>query len=159
MNHAAVTPLVEKHIQVEALADLINEEEHVQAAKFSDRKLNLNSKKVVAALQRLKSKVLMHIEGHSKTVMRNTSYTIAERDSRMESLLSISKEVNGSFTAWLQSSNSLQNILERNYASYAVVEALANHASEKRKKRIEHLQIEAVREEAELKKVDRILFL
>ena len=78
---------------------------------------------------------------------------LKERSMMLKAINMTIKEVNDTFTAWLTTSNKVQQVLERNYTSVDSILSLQKERSEDTKKNLKNLQIEAIREESKLKEI------
>eukprot|EP00041_Stephanoeca_diplocostata_P033660 m.1118132 g.1118132 ORF g.1118132 m.1118132 type:complete len:865 (+) comp24382_c1_seq3:350-2944(+) len=137
------------------LADIINEKDSINNVQFGDKKTNFRTKRVVAAIEAARNEALRRLEEHASALYdHDENMTDEEYEARMEDLEIAMIEVNSTYMNWISSTNQLQRVLERNYSNtYDGIEKHQKRREYERKLHIERLQLEAIREEEQLKKL------
>eukprot|EP00038_Savillea_parva_P029296 m.70162 g.70162 ORF g.70162 m.70162 type:complete len:850 (+) comp8628_c0_seq1:102-2651(+) len=136
------------------LADRIKgEEAGPSLVKFFNRRTNFRTKRVIMAITEARNEVLMRLREESE-LLEDKNLTEAELMARRQDITLTMKEVNSTFSNWMTSTGQLQKVLERKHTN--TYDGNITHQlrrEEERLKHIEQLQLEAIREEEELKKM------
>eukprot|EP00040_Diaphanoeca_grandis_P035486 m.223331 g.223331 ORF g.223331 m.223331 type:complete len:797 (-) comp33399_c0_seq1:132-2522(-) len=138
----------------EVLKDAIDRAPVHEVSAFDDKRLNFRTKRVLSAINEARNGILGVINKH-KTEVLELNLTSDELLARVQDLNLAGDEINSTFDSWVSSTNHLQNILDRNYSTYDGVAEHMNVREAEKKQHIERLQIEAIKEESQLKKMEQ----
>lgn len=110
--------------------------------------------RVIAAITEARDEVLARLRDEALN-LDELNLTIDEHEARVQDVTLTMKEVNSTFQNWMASTGQLQRVLERKHTN--TYDGNLTHQlrrQEERKKHIEQLQLEAIREQEELKKLE-----
>lgn len=136
------------------LSDAINSKIEHHITEFEDRRLNFRTKRVMTALMVARDEMIEKLDQQRSFIETELNLTSDVIEARTDDLELVADEINATFDSWISSTNQLQVMLERNYSTYdGVIEHLRLREVDK-KKRIVHLQIEAIKEQRALNQME-----